>query len=43
MRFKVDENLPVEVAEMLQQVGDDAAYNSELTLTTRFVLNGRGG
>ena len=25
MRFKVDENLPVEVAEMLQQAGHDAA------------------
>ena len=25
MRFKVDENLPVEVAEMLRQVGHDAA------------------
>ena len=25
MRFKVDENLPVEVAEMLRQAGHDAA------------------
>jgi len=25
MRFKVDENLPIEVAEMLQQAGHDAA------------------
>lgn len=25
MRFKVDENLPLEVAEMLQQAGHDAA------------------
>jgi predicted nuclease of predicted toxin-antitoxin system len=25
MRFKVDENLPIEVAEMLRQVGHDAA------------------
>lgn len=25
MRFKVDENLPIEVAEMLRQAGHDAA------------------
>lgn len=32
-KFKVDENLPVEVAELLQQVGYDAATILEQSLT----------